>query len=68
VEKCPPHCCLNVHMLLSKFVSSHLEKFEIGYLFTSWCWFSEHTQDKHIQRDDEYYEDDNDNDHDMDDS
>jgi len=28
----------------------------------------QHTQDKHIQRDDEYYEDDNDNDHDMDDS
>ena len=25
--------------------------------------FSEHTQDKHIQRDDEYYEGDNDNDH-----
>lgn len=29
---------------------------------------TEHTQDKHIQREEEYYEDDNDNDHDMDDS
>jgi histone deacetylase 1/2 len=28
--------------------------------------FPEHTQDKHIQRDDEYYEGDNDNDHQMD--
>lgn len=28
---------------------------------------SGHTQDKQIQRDDEYYEGDNDNDHDMDD-
>lgn len=28
---------------------------------------TEHTQDKHIQRDDEYYEGDNDNDHNMDD-
>lgn len=27
-----------------------------------WSLFSEHTQDKHIQRDDEYYEGDNDND------
>ena len=33
-------------------------------------WFdsSEHTQDKHIQRDDEYYEGDNDNDHNMEDT
>lgn len=29
---------------------------------------SGHTQDKQIQRDDEYYEGDNDNDHDMDDA
>lgn len=29
--------------------------------------FSEHTQDKHIQRDDEYYEGDHDNDHNMED-
>lgn len=29
--------------------------------------FSEHAQDKQIQRDDEYYEGDNDNDHNMDD-
>jgi len=28
--------------------------------------FPEHTQDKHIQRDDEYYDGDNDNDHQMD--
>lgn len=69
MEKCPPHCCLNVYMLLSKFVFSHVEKFEIGYHFAYFMVLvSEHTQDKHIQRDDEYYEDDNDNDHDMDDS
>lgn len=30
--------------------------------------FAEHTQDKQIQRDDEYYEGDNDNDHSMDDA
>jgi hypothetical protein len=29
----------------------------------SWILISEHTQDKQIQRDDEYYEGDNDNDH-----
>ncbi len=29
---------------------------------------AEHTQDKHIQREEEYYDDDNDNDHEMDDS
>lgn len=29
--------------------------------------YSEHTQDKQIQRDDEYYDGDNDNDHNMED-
>lgn len=29
--------------------------------------FAEQTQDKHIHRDDEYYEGDNDNDHNMED-
>jgi len=37
---------------------------------SSYCEFliAEHTQDKHIQREEEYYDDDNDNDHEMDDS
>ena len=40
---------------------------------TRLCLFSdfvvaEHTQDKQIQREEEYYDDDNDNDHDMEDS
>ncbi len=29
---------------------------------------AEHTQDKHVQRDDEFYDGDNDNDHDMEDA
>lgn len=36
-----------------------------SYLF--WLNFSEHTRDKQIQRDDEYYDGDNDNDRNMDD-
>lgn len=37
------------------------------FLLIDYSLFPEHTQDKQIQRDDEYYEGDNDNDHHMDD-
>jgi histone deacetylase 1/2 len=39
----------------------------VSFMQTS-CVFPEHTEDKHIQRDDEYYDGDNDNDHNMDDA
>lgn len=49
------HCASNYHKIAAS---------ECFWL--KLCCFSEYAQDKHIQRDDEYYAGDNDNDHDMD--
>ncbi len=40
----------------------------MGNLLTCGILVAEHTQDKHVQRDDEFYDGDNDNDHDMEDA
>lgn len=40
----------------------------MGNLVTCGILVAEHTQDKHVQRDDEFYDGDNDNDHDMEDA
>lgn len=41
---------------------------QMGNLLTCGILVAEHTQDKHVQRDDEFYDGDNDNDHDMEDA
>lgn len=51
----------------SHFLQNCLSLFNYVVSFVDDSLFPEHTQDKHIQRDDEYYEGDNDNDHHMDD-
>lgn len=65
-ERMNRECLQNLeqHFLFSSLITSYLSLCRLNLNSVT----SGHTQDKQIQRDDEHYEGDNDNDHDMDDA